>query len=253
MGRGLRSALLVLVTAMTLLNPTLGVNYSAMRFLLPYGLLIWVVDRLTETNNGSVASRLVPPVFAVLVASAVTLETGIALLAGIVGALVLLALRHHDSSSPAYTPSSPIATLWPRCCPYPTWRSPPCSGTTPRRSRSPAISSPCTPGPATRSPSTSNEKALKSLEPAEYLVLANGDYWAYKTAAPTAAARADGLVVRVPGGLPNAGANGQLMGFPVVIRGRNAAFDPAASFGLELKREWVVYDTIGAYTFLTRR
>jgi hypothetical protein len=68
---------------MTLLNPTLGVNYSALRFLLPYFALLWV-DRVVGTSTRRLV-RWGAPALAVAAVAAVTPEMGIALGVAIAG------------------------------------------------------------------------------------------------------------------------------------------------------------------------
>ncbi|MGB4441061.1 MAG: hypothetical protein WBJ62_02425 [Coriobacteriia bacterium] len=91
--RRVRSAALLVAGGATLLMPTLGVNYSPLRYLLPYALFIWVTGRLTDSTGG--AWRGVLPILAAVVAAGVSPEMGMALVVAFVVALSSLVLRGH--------------------------------------------------------------------------------------------------------------------------------------------------------------
>lgn len=87
--RTLRNVTLVVIGGMTLLLPSLGVNYSALRFLPPYALLLWVLGRRTASTGGTLQGALA--LLAVMAAAGVSPEMGGALLVGLVVSLAILA------------------------------------------------------------------------------------------------------------------------------------------------------------------
>ena len=89
--RGLRNAAFLIVAVFGLLQPTLGLNYTPFRFLLPYGLFIWVLALLSRNPRSPI--RRAVPLLAVAVAAGVSPEMGIALLVALAVALLLLVFR----------------------------------------------------------------------------------------------------------------------------------------------------------------
>ena len=89
--RSLRSAAFMFVGAFSCLQVTLGLNYTVFRFLLPYVLLVYVLGRLSESPRSIVGGLL--PLAAVAIAASVSPEMGVALLVGLVAALVVLIVR----------------------------------------------------------------------------------------------------------------------------------------------------------------
>lgn len=92
LSRALRNGALLIVAGFTLLQPTLGLNYTAFRFLLPYVLFVWVMKRLTASPRG-IEQRILP-VFAVGLAAGVSPELAIALFFALTVSLVCLATRN---------------------------------------------------------------------------------------------------------------------------------------------------------------
>ncbi|HEY5541337.1 MAG TPA: hypothetical protein VIL41_07785 [Coriobacteriia bacterium] len=91
--RTLRNAAFLIVGGFALLQPTLGLNYTPLRFLLAYVLFAWVMERLAASPRSMVRSVL--PLAAVLAAACVSPDMGIALLLALTVALFLLVI--HDS------------------------------------------------------------------------------------------------------------------------------------------------------------
>jgi hypothetical protein len=95
-------------------------------------------------------------------------------------------------------------------------------------------------------------KVTRQLDAAQNLALPTHELESYVADARGVRSRS-GLVMSVPtkdvGGLI---AYGVLLGFPLKPRPRYPMFNPAASFGLLLKRDWIAYERIGDYTVLRR-
>lgn len=88
LGRRARNSALLGVGVFTLLMPTLGLNYSALRFLLPYAALLWALARVTQEPHPRFASA--SPALAFVVTAGVSPEMGVALAASLAVALGLL-------------------------------------------------------------------------------------------------------------------------------------------------------------------
>jgi hypothetical protein len=92
MSRSLRNATFLVIAGFALLQPTLGLNYTPLRYLLPFVLFVWVIKSLTVEQPGGAIRSLVP-FLAVAVMWSVSPEMAVALLVALVVALILLVLR----------------------------------------------------------------------------------------------------------------------------------------------------------------
>lgn len=95
MSQVLRSLLFLLIVTMTLLNPTLGVNYSAVRFLLPYFGLLYTDRFLRDSEDAHL--RWIVPVLAVMAVAIITPEMGVALGIAIVARLAYRSIHNPNS------------------------------------------------------------------------------------------------------------------------------------------------------------
>ena len=75
----------------------------------------------------------------------------------------------------------------------------------------------------------------------------------YRQAAEASMPNAQGLVMTRPRTVGSSAVFGVLLGFPVTLKGRNVMFNPSASYGIMLQRDWVTYEVVGQYTLLRRR
>ena len=96
--KALRNAAFLVVAGFGFLQPTLGLNYTPLRFLLPYVLFIWVMERQIVSPRGLL--QRAAPVLAVVIVASVTPEMGIALLVGLSMALLLLTFRDRNAYLP---------------------------------------------------------------------------------------------------------------------------------------------------------
>lgn len=94
--------------------------------------------------------------------------------------------------------------------------------------------------------------AVAQLDEADHLVIPTSEYVAYKRAGRRARPNANGVVMTTPSLVGGPQWFGILQGVPVSIPGRNPVFDPVASFGVVMKRDWYAYDTLAGYTLLVR-
>ena len=100
LARSTKNLGVAIVTAFTLLYPTLGLNYSPLRYLLPYAVLVWVLQRLTTASRARGAHAILP-LAGVLATTAVSPEMGMALLAALGVSLVVLAITDPRAYAPA--------------------------------------------------------------------------------------------------------------------------------------------------------
>ncbi|HET6351090.1 MAG TPA: hypothetical protein VFG89_03020 [Coriobacteriia bacterium] len=104
--------------------------------------------------------------------------------------------------------------------------------------------------------STEFEASVAELDAAKNLVVPTREYVAYEAAAKRArsnGAVAGDIVMKMPNKVGTPSWYGLLQGVPVQLQGRNEVFDPVASFGLVMDRDWIAYDTIEGHTWLKRR
>jgi hypothetical protein len=105
--------------------------------------------------------------------------------------------------------------------------------------------------------STLNEadfrKATAQLAAVETLALQTRQLIGYREALAASTPNADGLVMAIPPTVGGPVMYGVLLGFPATFRGRHAMFNPSASFGALLQRDWVPYGHFGEYTLLRKR
>jgi hypothetical protein len=85
----------LVVGAFALLQPTLGLNYTPLRFIVAYALFLWAMGRLIARPGGVI--RSVTPLLAVAIAAGVSPEMGIALFGALAVTLVLLVIRRSRS------------------------------------------------------------------------------------------------------------------------------------------------------------
>jgi hypothetical protein len=101
LSRALRNAALLFVGGLALAQPTLGLNYTPLRYLLPFAVLVFVLKRVASSPSGVFARIL--PILGFLLAAGVSPEMGIALLIALSVALLLLVIRD---------PRAYLASLW---------------------------------------------------------------------------------------------------------------------------------------------
>jgi hypothetical protein len=95
--------------------------------------------------------------------------------------------------------------------------------------------------------------AVGQIDAAKALILPKSQLKTYQAAAIGARPDAEGIVLAVPTTVGGRLLYGVLLGVPATFYGKNAVFDPAASFGALLQRDWALHEGVGEYAVLVRR
>ena len=97
------------------------------------------------------------------------------------------------------------------------------------------------------------ERSVRQLDGADTLLVPKGELFKIQAAAKDATPSAKGVVMRVPEAAGTPVFWGSVLGVRVSLKGRHPVFDPLASFGAVLKRDWVRSGAVGDYAVFVRR